>query len=130
MREHDRFRDAARVRVDAPVDRVRELLSDPAVLSEVDDRLAGTGLEILREEGRVEVWDEGERVHLAFRLRPEDDATTVAALEDVEPQGFVEQTKRWLFPGQAHEDLEEELDRFRVLAEALDLERQPAAGEA
>jgi hypothetical protein len=122
MPDPDRFRKAATIRVQAPVDRVRQLLSNPSVLETVDERLAGRELEILRREDRVEVWEEDEHLHLAFRLRAEGQGTRVAAQEEVEPQGLLEQTKHWLFPHQAHEDLEDELDRFRALAERLDTE--------
>lgn len=120
MSAPDRFRDAATIRVEAPVERVRELLSNPGVLQKVDERLAGEEIEVRHEEDRVEVWGDDERVHLAFRLLPEGESTKVAAEEDVQPEGLLEQTKRWFFPGKAHEDLEDELDRFRLLAEAFE----------
>lgn len=119
----DRFRDAATVRVDAPVDRVRALISDPAILQSVDERLTGEDIEIHRQGDRVEVHADEDRLHLAFRLRERGESTQIAALEDVEPEGLVEQTKRMLFPGQAHRDLEDELDRFRHIAEAFDTAR-------
>lgn len=121
MAEPDRFRDAATIRVDASPERVRQLLSDPAVLAAMDERIRPRDVEVLREDDEVEVWADGGRLHLAFRLRDDEHGTRVAAEEDVEPTGLVEQTKRWLFPGQAHEDLEDELDRFRELAEDVEL---------
>lgn len=117
------FRDAATVRVNAPVDRVRELLSDPDVLEALDERLAGADVEVHREGDRVEVQATEPRLRLAFRLRSEGETTRVAALEDVQPAGFVEQTKRMLFPGEAHEDLEAELDRLRHIVQAFETER-------
>ncbi|PSG98278.1 hypothetical protein BRD56_01405 [Thermoplasmatales archaeon SW_10_69_26] len=114
------FREAATVRVNAPEDRVRELLSDRDVLEAFDERLAGEDVEVHHEDERVEVTAPGQRLRLAFRLRGEGESTSVAALEDVEPKGFVERTKWMLFPGQAHEDLETELDRFRHIVEAFD----------
>lgn len=121
MSEPDRFRDAATIRVEAPVERVRDLLSDPRVLGTVDERLTDD-VEVVREGDRVEVWADGDRLHLAFRLRAEGEGTQVAAQEDVEPAGLLEQTKWRLFPGRAHEDLEDELERFRTLAEAFEVE--------
>lgn len=117
------FRDAATVQVDAPVDRVRELLSDPDVLEALDERLGGREVDIHHEGDRVEVRTREGRLRLAFRLREEGEQTRVAALEDVEPVGIVEQTKRMFFPGQAHEELETELDRFRHIVEAFQTKR-------
>lgn len=121
MAEPDRFRDAATIRVQAPVERVRRLLSNPNVLSRMDDRIQGHDVDVFREEDEVEVWAEDGRLHLAFRLLEEEGSTRVAAREDVEPGGLLETTKRWLFPGRAHEDLEDELARFRELAEEPEL---------
>lgn len=121
MRGPDRFRDAATVRVNAPPDRVRELVSDPNVLQALDDRLTGRELQVRTEGDRVEIWSEGDRLRLAFRVSPdEEDSTRLAALEQVKPVGVIEQTKRMLFPGQAHRDLEAELDRFRRLVEGFE----------
>lgn len=119
MSEPDRFRDAATILVEAPVERVRDLLSDPRVLGTVDDRLSDD-IDVVREGDRVEVWGDEDRLHLAFRLRSEGEGTKVAAAADVEPAGLLEQTKWRLFPGRAHEDLEDELERFRLLAEAFE----------
>lgn len=121
MSEPDRFRDAATVRVEAPVERVRELLSDPRVLGTVDERLSDD-VEVVRDGDSVEVWADEDRLHLAFRLRAEGEGTKIAAEADVEPVGLLEQTKWRLFPGRAHEDLEDELERFRTLAEAFEVE--------
>lgn len=120
MSDPSRFRDAATVNVDASPERVRELISDPRVLGALDERLSGEDVEVKSEEGRVEVWDEDERLHLAFRLTPEGEGTHIAAVEDIEPEGLIEQTKWRLFPGRAHDELEDELDRFRHLAEAFE----------
>lgn len=115
-----RFRDAATVRVDAPPDRVRDLVSDPEVLQALDERLTGRDVRVKTEGDRVEVWADGDRLHLAFQLSADDEATNLAALEHVQPAGVIEQTKWMLFPGRAHRDLEEELERFRRLAEGLE----------
>lgn len=120
MTEASRFRDAARVHVDAPADRVRELLSDPDVLQALDDRLTERDLEILTTEDRVEVSGDDGHLHFAFRVIPEDDGTRIAAMEDVEPRSLLERTKWMLFPQQAHDDLENEMDRLRHLVEAFD----------
>lgn len=120
MSDHARFRDAATVHVDAPVDHVRELISHPDVLAALDERLAGEDVEILVEEDRVEVWAETDGLHMAFRLREEGESTRLAALEDVEPAGLVEKTKWMFFPGRAHRDLEEELDTFSHTLETLE----------
>jgi hypothetical protein len=115
----DRFREAATVQVDAPVDRVRELLADPAILGSLDDRLAGRDVEIHDEPELVEVHAdaEGDDLELAFRLQADGPRTHVAALEAVRPAGLAERTKRMLFPGRAHAELEAELDRLRRIAE-------------
>lgn len=119
MPEHARFRDAARVRVDAPPDRVRELISSPAVLGALDDRLAEAA-DVRREDDRVAVRTDRDGLRFEFRLTADGDGTRVAALERVEPEGLLDRTRRMLFPDRAHEDLERDLDRLRHLLEALD----------
>lgn len=122
MAEASRFRDAARIHVDAPPERVREMLENPDVLRALDERLAEGDVEVTSSEDSVEVHGDGERLHVAFRLAPDGDGTKVAALENVEPEGLVERTKWMLFPQRAHEEFEAELERLRHLAEAFDAE--------
>lgn len=120
MADASRFRDAATVRIDAPVDRVRELMSRPEILGALDRRLRDEDLEIQIEDDRVEIWAEEDDLHMSFRLSEEGQTTRLAALEDVEPDGLLERTKWMLFPGQAHRDLERELDEFRHVVEAFE----------
>lgn len=115
-----RFRDAASVLVDVPPERVHDLLSRTEILRAIDERLVDSNLEIVRAGEQVEVRDLEGRVHVGFRLKEAEGGTRVAALEEVRPEGAWETTKRMLFPGRAHEDLERELERLRVLLEAVD----------
>lgn len=115
-----RYHDAASVHVGVPPERVENLLSDPDLLRALDDRFLDASLAIQRSGDKVEVRDEEGRVHVAFRLAAEGEGTRVAALEDVEPDGILEATKRMFMPGRTHEEFEDELDRLRVLLESME----------
>lgn len=114
-----RFREAASVYVDVPADELPHLLADADLLRALDDRLADRNLEIQQAGDRVEVRDLEGHVHVAFRFETEGSGTRLAAAEDIRPEGFLETTKLALFPGQAHEHLEQQLKRLQVLLEAM-----------
>lgn len=113
-------RDAASVHVSLPPERVERWLRDSLVLSSVEEGFEGEALSIARSDEEVRVSDQDGHIRVLFRLAPEGEGTRVAAERDVRPAGPLEAAKHMVFPGRAHDELEEGLDRFRGVVEALE----------
>lgn len=120
------YRDAAHVLVRSRPDEVGQLISKPGVLASLGLGSRATGAKgeegpVVRALGPDEfqaTTPRGDRT-LRIKMEPAEEGTRIWVSSTVQPDNPVDSVVHMFFPQRAHEDLQERLERFRALAEAL-----------